>query len=46
MEMAASPELAAQAKKPRELRRGARAGTLTLVYAAVPAEVLRRGRRA
>jgi uncharacterized protein YeaO (DUF488 family) len=47
-------ELAAQAGKLRELRRRARAGTVTLVYAArdtehndavVLAEVLRRGRR-
>lgn len=49
-----SAELAAQEDKLRELRRRARAGTLTLVYAArdeehndavVLAEILRRGRR-
>jgi uncharacterized protein YeaO (DUF488 family) len=48
-------ELAAQEGKLRELRRRARAGTVTLVYAArdaehndavVLAEILRRGRRA
>ena len=49
-----SDELAAQTDKLRELRRRARAGTLTLVYGArdtehndavVLAEILRRGRR-
>jgi uncharacterized protein YeaO (DUF488 family) len=49
-----SDELAAQTHKLRELRRRARAGTLTLVYGArdtehndavVLAEILRRGRR-